>query len=350
MDRESSVSRQRPAWANDPAEARKYLIQHVRNCQIKECSTCSKLRDYIKRMNDKTRELVDAAWHGRAADVATLLNARPYRNVNAPTKDGLRLTALAAASMRGHAAVVTLLLTADADVDWARASDGVTPLIFACTGGHTEIVAKLLAANASVDRADDEGWTPMNLAVDQGHLDCVELLSSYGASRTWPHAHPNDTAEHLAEHQGHGDIFAWLSRSRSWSTALHHLELLTPESARTLLRAGADAYAGEDLTPAERARMLCASGEAIAGSAAHVVLEWCEPWSRKTHKFYPQAVHERVKELMLVGQWLKRRHQPYITIPFEVWEAEVVKSAVASERWGPVGDDEDDAIAHLGWR
>ena len=57
MDRELRVAAEPPF--SDPAEARRRILQHVRNCQNKECSTCSKVRDQIKLMNDQVRELVD---------------------------------------------------------------------------------------------------------------------------------------------------------------------------------------------------------------------------------------------------------------------------------------------------
>ena len=63
-------------------------------------------------------------------------------------------------------------------------------------------------------------------------------------------------------------------------------------------------------------------------------------WSRTTNRFYPPKVRERVQELMLVGQWLKRRglwlkrRQVYFPIPFEVWEAKIVEAVIASDMWG----------------
>ena len=81
-------------------------------------------------------------------------------------------------------------------------------------------------------------------------------------------------------------------------------------------------------------RTTCAAepGAAAAGSAAHVVLEWADPWSRQTHKFYPPEVRARVAELMRVGQLLKR-HASSCPIPFDVWETYVVKHVVASAYW-----------------
>ena len=103
------------------------------------CKVC-KLWDALHRTTSKeqVQELVDAAWHGRAADVTRLLAEATtfpithFMNTPAPTKDDGRLTALAAASTRGHADIVTLLLAAGADVDLAR-ERGATPLFFAAT-------------------------------------------------------------------------------------------------------------------------------------------------------------------------------------------------------------------------
>ena len=151
----------------------------------------------------------------------------------------------------------------------------------------------------------------MLIACHHGHLGIVQLLSSYGARRTFPFPAPYDTAEHLAAFKGHADLRDWLILSRLWTTPLHHLEVLTPERALALLRDGADLHAdGADLhaaaapgeggvpqTPLDRAKELCMTGRAAAGSAAHVVLEWGAPWSRQTHRFYPPAVRARVVEV-----------------------------------------------------
>jgi len=239
------------------------------------------------------------------------------------------------ACARGNGDVVTTLLAANAKVNQA-CNDGGAPLIVACEKGHTEVVTTLLAANAEVDQANNAGVTPMAFACAGGHLSVVQLLSSYGARRTFPFEAPHDTAEHVATRRRHHDIVAWLRKSRRWSTALHHLEILSRKRAVALLRAHADvnATSGTGLSPLDRAKFLCSMGEANAGSPPHAVLEAGAPWSRETNRFYPPKVRERVQELMLVWQWLKRRDQPYITIPFEVWEAKIVEAAVASDMWG----------------
>ena len=168
----------------------------------------------------------------------------------------------------------------------------------ACQAGHdqdgqdpelvprlTEIVATLLEAKANVDAGDNRGQTALYVACILSRLDIVWLLLSYGARRKFPFAGPPyDTAEHYATHRGHHNIAAWLVRTRLWSTPLHHLEFLTPERTRTLLRAGDNIHAAAEPggpTPISLARALAAEGRAAEGTAAFLVLEAAKPWSRK---------------------------------------------------------------------
>ena len=199
------------------------------------------------------------------------------------------------------------------------ANDGTTPLYAACGGnGRAEVVTALLAENADVNKADNEGNTPLYVACENGDLGVVQLLSSYGASRIFTDTDANlleapyDTAEHLAIEQGHHETAAWLVTSRHWSL-LHYLEFITTERALELLRdgVGTDAAAPGDPTPLDRAKELCMTGRAAAGSAAHVVLEWGAPWSRQTHKFYPPEVRARVTALMRIAQAIKRGKAAY---------------------------------------
>ena len=99
------------------------------------------------------------------------------------------------------------------------------------------------------------------------------------------------------------------------------------------------------LTPLDRAKFLCMTGQVAAGSAAHVVLEWGAPWSRQTHRFYPPAVRARVAELMRVAQAIKRGKAAYEVVDgvyadfthpgsvADVFEACVIPQDIASEMW-----------------
>ena len=269
-----------------------------------------------------------AAHYGNAADVARLL--ADGVDVNATGGNGA--TALHIASQQGHAEVVTKLLAANAEVNQAN-NDGTTPLFTACANGHTEVAAKLLAANATVDLVINDHPPALVAACFFGHLGIVQLLTSYGASRTFDKPAPYDTAEHIATHHGHPNVVAFLVRSRLWSTPLHHLELLTPERALALLRAGADIHAAAEPggpTPLSLAQALAAAGGAAEGTAAFLVLEAAKPWSRKTHKYFPAPARERAVELLRVGQWFKRLPNDF-PIPFEVWEVFVMPHEVTRD-------------------
>ena len=337
----------------------------------------------------------------------------------------------------------------------------VTALLLACITGQTEIASKLLAAKASVNQADHNGIMPMTFACHQGDFGLVQLLSSYGASRTFSDA-PYNTAENVAIHCGHHDVAAWLVTSRFW-TPLHHLEVLTPERALALKEAGADIHAdrtpallhagadnhaddapeeisfsleqvpdpvtaaaavvnlekphlrtptqltvkhlkkyllkkiktemsvevdflcrgtllddehslgviwralwrdqADDLvlefrllplegsfeaaaaaeltalerrgTPLGRAKFLCMTGRAAAGSAAHIVLEWGAPWSRQTHKFYPPKVRARVVDVLLrpCALFFFHKDSRMATEMVDAFEASLVKFVVASGEW-----------------
>ena len=292
--------------------------------------------------------LYAACHNGHIEVVATLLAENA--DVNKADNDGD--TPLYAACGNGRAEVVATLLAENADVNQA-ANDGTTPLYAACGGnGRAEVVTALLAENADVNKADNEGNTPLYVACENGDLGVVQLLSSYGASRIFTDTDANlleapyDTAEHLAIEQGHHDTAAWLVTSRHWSL-LHHLEFITTERALELLRDGVstDAAAPGDLTPLDRAKELCNSGAADAGSAAHVVLEWGAPWKQETHAFYPPAVRTCRVALMWIAQSIKRgkasyevkvSEASYEALPAafaDVFESCVIPHLISSEAW-----------------
>ena len=50
--------------------------------------------------------------------------------------------------------------------------------------GHVETVSVLCAAGANVNQGDAVGRTPLFLAIDDGNLEIIQLLLSYGASRS----------------------------------------------------------------------------------------------------------------------------------------------------------------------
>ena len=304
--------------------------------------------DVNQAKNDDGSTPLHIACHkGHIEEVTTLLAENA--DVNRVAFGGI--TPLYAACHNGHIEVVATLLAENADVNKAD-NDGDTPLYAACGNGRAEVVATLLAENADVNQAANDGTTPLYVACENGDLGVVQLLSSYGASRIFTDTDDNlleapyDTAEHLAIEQGHHDTAAWLVTSRHWSL-LHHLEFITTERALELLRDGVstDAAAPGDLTPLDRAKELCNSGAADAGSAAHVVLEWGAPWKQETHAFYPPAVRTCRVALMWIAQSIKRgkasyevkvSEASYEALPAafaDVFESCVIPHLISSEAW-----------------
>ncbi len=90
-------------------------------------------------------------------------------------------TALTAAALRGHRAVVLHLVdTAHATIDLVNRDSGASALAYAAFGGHIAIVEDLLARGASVN-GNSFPWTPLWCAGVKGHLDAALVLLEHGA-------------------------------------------------------------------------------------------------------------------------------------------------------------------------
>lgn len=77
---------------------------------------------------------------------------------------------------------VFLLLTQGPDWSAAQtAAPQVTPLHRAADEGNRPLVEELLAKGAEVNAKDNDGWTPLQFAAQQGHHEVVLLLRKYGA-------------------------------------------------------------------------------------------------------------------------------------------------------------------------
>jgi len=204
-------------------------------------------------------------------------------------------TPLFAASRYGHVECVRLLLGAGAAVETGRTGGTSTPLDAAVKHDHAECARLLLEAGATVDTAKANGRTSLFTAVRWCYIDCVKLLSSYGACRQVQRGPSvSMTAEAVSRHF-HGDTCTeWLVLSRHWSP-LHHIEVLTLERARALLRGDADLHlkpAADVPTPLERA-LLLAPGCAVAS----LVVRAAGPWSVQSHELFSDANRARAATL-----------------------------------------------------
>ena len=299
--------------------------------------------------------LYTAARCGREADVAALLAGGG--DVNELDPDGSGKTALCAACENAHIEVVTVLIDAGAKVNQA-ANDGRTPLFAACVEScyspqdSQTVVAKLLAAGANVNQATNRATTPLYVACARGHLGIAQLLSAYGARRTFPAS--RGTAEDRAVYRDgggvppmvaeerrvrHQELVDWLVRTRLWSTALHHLEFLTAERTRFLLRAGDNIHAAAEPggpTPLSIAQDLAAAARPVIHSA-FLVLEAAKPWSRETHHLFPAAARARAEELWPTGFRLSRQlpEEEQHTMYEHVWMTIVMPREVTRDYTPP---------------
>ncbi|KIY67850.1 ankyrin, partial [Cylindrobasidium torrendii FP15055 ss-10] len=80
----------------------------------------------------------------------------------------------------------------------------------AATNGHTEIVRMLLGdSRTSVNDTDRDGLTALQCAVDQWHLQCVEILLQHNAdvNRAYP---DGSTPLHRAAGSGRPELVSLL--------------------------------------------------------------------------------------------------------------------------------------------
>ncbi|GKU91833.1 hypothetical protein SLEP1_g5648 [Rubroshorea leprosula] len=81
------------------------------------------------------------------------------------------------AALRGHHAIVQVLLDHDPTLSNTCGPSNATPLISAATKGHTAVVNELLSKDGNLlEISRSNGKNALHLAARQGHLDIVEAL------------------------------------------------------------------------------------------------------------------------------------------------------------------------------
>ena len=165
----------------------------------------------------------------------------------------------------------------------------------------------------------------------------MQLLSSYGASRSFIVSGASTTAFAVSTQHGHAELAAWLQATEQWSTPLHHLSLLTPARARSLLRGGASLHAAATAggpTPLLLARAINEGNDAAdEESAAALVLQAARPWAPNPHSLSPEAPRSRAVELLIIGHRLSRepRFAAVAQALLDVWVEWVMPHAVRRE-------------------
>src|SRR5262249_15184035 len=103
-------------------------------------------------------------------------------DVNSVSKHPMNVTALHAALFGRRNDAVNLLLASGADVrpkrggrGWPRS--GWTALHYAASLGYSDLASTFIDHGASIDAVDDDGKTPVQVAMEAGHQDIVDLLN-----------------------------------------------------------------------------------------------------------------------------------------------------------------------------
>ncbi|KAJ3098119.1 hypothetical protein HDU97_004303 [Phlyctochytrium planicorne] len=91
----------------------------------------------------------------------------------------------------------------------AKGTNGWTALNSAAYNGHLETVNLLLKHKAKMDSESSTGWTPLASACLMGHLDVVQFLVVHGSNLEHLTSHKWSPL-YAASYSGHTDVVSWL--------------------------------------------------------------------------------------------------------------------------------------------
>jgi len=109
-----------------------------------------------------------------------ILNLLLKRGAKPNTQNRAGRTALAVACLQNYFKIVRPLINYGADIN-IRDDRGLTPLMWSCIVGGYKTVKMLLEEDALIV-ADPSGYTALMFAAEEGYLDIVKLLISFGSS------------------------------------------------------------------------------------------------------------------------------------------------------------------------
>ena len=160
------------------------------------------LIDGVEDLNGRDRFGITALMHTVRRGDTVFANLLLERGANPDVQDNDGQTPLAQALLRGNKDLATLLIGKGADTN-VRNALGFTPLMNAARGGQRDVVEFLLSSNAGVDvnMADNDGLTPLGVAVQRGDGKAVEILLAHEANPNIPDEH-GKTPLMYAEYQG----------------------------------------------------------------------------------------------------------------------------------------------------
>lgn len=323
------------------------------------------------------------------------------------------------------------LLEAGAETNIAEQTEnGETPLMHACDGGYKDIVELLIAAvktgaeaaqhadavppssasdvaaassrhrrnrrrnrRSSSSVADihtraKDGGDALLLAAGCGHLEIVQLLAAYGASRQtalfvdpWEQDHNHDDgitgndARGEAADNGHQHVVDWLDAVDGWTPLQIAAALRNPAAFKSLLRAGsADPFTcshrngdggstgasassmawtahGELLSAAlEVPAWSTPRGGAVCSATTEVVRRALAPWTPSNHKLYHNGFKLAVMTMLLLHRRLATRRFQWLLLAADETGVEEGEEAEVEEASAPnagrISEEvEDDELA-----
>ncbi|XP_045201645.2 tyrosine-protein kinase HTK16-like [Mercenaria mercenaria] len=162
--------------------------------------------------------------------VKQILASKYCPSVNAKSEWGM--TALHDACYYGFEDVADLLIRNGANVNCFD-KDGQTPLHRCCTGNKAGIISILIQeGNANVnERNPKSGWIPIHQAAYKGYLDCIKILLDYH-SPYLPRADDDTTPLDLAENYEHADCVKEIEQFEQPKVITHKYDWFHPEIDR----------------------------------------------------------------------------------------------------------------------
>ena len=115
-------------------------------------------------------------------NIVSLLTEHDEIDVNIPDKTGW--TPLLLAASKGNIDIATLLLDADADIDYKDPNTGWTALHIALYRKDIALASWLIEQGADLNIPDNEGLLPLQIAAYIGDIDLILLMIKYGAIDT----------------------------------------------------------------------------------------------------------------------------------------------------------------------
>jgi len=187
-----------------------------------------------------------------------------------------------------------------------------TPLYLACQGGHHGMVKALLAAGASRMAHDNDSFSCLHSAAQNGHLACVTMLigrpdnQKMSASKINAQANQGQTALHLAAFGGHRYCCAALLAACADPAAVTHDGLTALDIAKECHPGNQELIELLECRGGGPAPLLCAgcgaSDKRLRACSACGSASFCsaaclaEAWTTGTHKAECQRIQAANEE------------------------------------------------------